>query len=379
MSSARAMPREVGFPTANLLRPCRRKERKNHAGENDDRVGLGGDAAGGRDGSDGAAWRPWLNAESITKKNRLAVGRISCLAELGVRPISTEPLHREIHMSKGAALFLKRPGVVMLLILCSATVQSRANFNGSDNFAGTTFSGNWGPSVTDGTGALSQNNQVVFTASGGTVDAWAVKPWTLNFGSYTQAWAVQIDTFRSDTISLTEHQSVCVGLIVVPTGATPGIASASFSAYLDYYVAVDPYKGFSADLVDPNGNFVGESSASSSTQSAAVRIAFDAATKKLTAFYDADGAIGGYSWTNFSTVNIAGVAAGSDWSSNWGMADANTFTVYLYDSSGVGDDHLLYSPSGTEMTLDNFQAIPEPATLSLLALGGLGMIRRRRK
>ena len=50
--------------------------------------------------------------------------------------------------------------------------------------------------------------------------------------------------------------------------------------------------------------------------------------------------------------------------------------VYFERSGGAEVELLMYDGAGNIALL---QAIPEPATLTLLALGGLGLLRRRRK
>ncbi len=241
--------------------------------------------------------------------------------------------------------------IVISLIFGMACGVAKANFNGSDDFTGTTFSSNWGATMSGGGGALSQSNRVIFTVSGGGgTDAWAVKPWTNNFGSYTESWSVQIDTYRSSSVGLSvAGQSLCNGLIVMPTaGAGPG--GAAFDAYMDYYldnIGGGSFKGFTSSLMDTNGITVGEHSVSASaTVTGAVRIVFDAATKTLTGYYDADGPSNGYSWTPIYSASVT----------NWGMSNSDTFLVLLYASSGSGTNGAVYAPSAGNLTLDNFQA-----------------------
>jgi hypothetical protein len=55
----------------------------------------------------------------------------------------------------------------------------------------------------------------------------------------------------------------------------------------------------------------------------------------------------------------------------WSMAGNEKFQIYIGSLAGT---------PGSEVLFDNFQIIPEPSALSLLAigLGGLAMMRRRR-
>jgi len=43
------------------------------------------------------------------------------------------------------------------------------------------------------------------------------------------------------------------------------------------------------------------------------------------------------------------------------------------------DDYTIVRPTGTPVLIDNLQIIPEPATMTMLSLGGLALLRRRKK
>lgn len=111
--------------------------------------------------------------------------------------------------------------------------------------------------------------------------------------------------------------------------------------------------------------------AANSSSNAALRVTFDSATKVLTAFYDNDGATGGYNWTSVGSLAVGGAGG-------WGMGNADTFALGLAVFAGGQT----ISPS--EAYFDNLSAsaVPEPSTYAVLAgLGALGLVlwhRRRR-
>jgi hypothetical protein len=67
------------------------------------------------------------------------------------------------------------------------------------------------------------------------------------------------------------------------------------------------------------------------------------------------------------TGEFSNVAPGGRLVSEDGLS---LFTVYYGEDSPYGADLVV---------LSDFAAVPEPATLTLLALGGLGLLRRRRR
>lgn len=75
---------------------------------------------------------------------------------------------------------------------------------------------------------------------------------------------------------------------------------------------------------------------------------------------------------------MAAVLAGaSGWGSNLGIMASTAGDEYSEPDPITGETTLLYD-GGAIMHIDNVQIVPEPATLSMLGLGALALIRRKR-
>jgi hypothetical protein len=92
-------------------------------------------------------------------------------------------------------------------------------------------------------------------------------------------------------------------------------------------------------------------------------------------------------WNTGLNIDITGLQGGAGLYSRTVRVDCLAATWFQFDwnvdalqfSSYGGTDYPGYPGSGEHFVMDNFTFTPEPATLSLLALGGLAVLRRRRK
>jgi len=95
-------------------------------------------------------------------------------------------------------------------------------------------------------------------------------------------------------------------------------------------------------------------------------------------------------WTYGAGMTFAQEGYGNNlaaWSSDTGVGTINEDSAVLGFSMGVGSgwgpfegavDNLVVGFNGSETTY-NFEVVPEPGSLALLSLGGLALIRRRRR
>lgn len=250
-----------------------------------------------------------------------------------------------------------------LLALLTPTI-SHANFAGSDDFNDNSKNTSlWGTDVAVGGGLMAETNQhLQFTATGATANDAAGRPWIANTGSYTSDWSVQMDV-NVPTVarSLVAGQQYAFTLNIRNSAAVN--FNTSFAVDLQYgNFGGTLDRGFNSHQ-DLNGIEASDVSSATVSTSAAIRVRYNAATTTLISEFDANGAIGGYSFTPFDSQNI----------SAWGMTASSTFQA---TPIGYTTGNLTIA-SSDNVFADNFLAVPEPSAC-LLVISGLGFMALKR-
>ena len=247
--------------------------------------------------------------------------------------------------------------IIAALLLTIPATTSLANFSGSDDFNDNSKDlTKWG---TDNGGAghsLNEINQrLEYTADGS--NSFKERPWILNTGSYVENWEVWMDVHLS-TAALPDDGD--------DRRFTLGISAGGYSAGVQ--LELKNYSGttlrsFKAGSEGPGGT---DSLVPTLSTDGAVRVTFDASTKILGFYYDENGSIGGYTWTQFYTIDTDASGTG------WGLNAASTFAIAPSgESEGVG-------VGAGEAYGDNFNAVPEPSSVFLVLLGAMAFCRRNR-
>ncbi|NUQ65530.1 MAG: immunoglobulin domain-containing protein, partial [Pirellulales bacterium] len=245
--------------------------------------------------------------------------------------------------------------VAVLRVLPTATA-----FNGTDDFA--TAAGWSAPSAaTTGGRLVFSGGRLDYTVAAPTADDMALREWTACLGSYTQDWAVQVDVHLA-SLSLTGDQYANLNLVVCKSAD----ALKPFGQMNAIDVAIDRYANGAATVHNFGGNLGGNGNrtpASGTIQvvnastDATLRVSFNATTKVLSSWFDADGAANGYSWTLVQAVDIGSGTY------TWGMDASSTFAVSLVGGSGgvalssgqAWFDNLVATGAGQLIAYDSFQ------------------------
>ncbi len=242
--------------------------------------------------------------------------------------------------------FMKTP-LLYLLLLGAAPLS--AQFTGSDDFASETKNATkWGADISGGSGQLTQAGGFVrYTSAGLTDDDFMAWPWIVGTGPLDQNWSIQAD--------------VHVPIIALPEGfAAAGIGIGvrnsnnpddTFTLALENERSpgqAQQFNYFNGIDIGGDGN---ETNHPASGQDGAVRISWNAATRTLTAEFDADGAVNGYQWIPFNSFN--------PFSGGWLMGPETQLEIFLLGASeniAVTEDDNVHA--------DNFAvALTTPANL----------------
>jgi hypothetical protein len=187
----------------------------------------------------------------------------------------------------------------------------------------------WSSDYIEGNGMLSETGAVLrYTCSSGTANDQSLRDWLGSNFPYDADWEVQIDLSNS-TAPDQNDQVNSFGISVVENEFLPNEIFAEL--YASHLGGPPVRKGFYGAMY-ANDAFIAEADTGAPGVTAgAVRIAFDAATKVLTLYYDLDPS-DGYDWVQFASFGING-SGGADGSAQWGMTDADTFQAAIYGYS----------------------------------------------
>ncbi|MCK4625299.1 MAG: PEP-CTERM sorting domain-containing protein [Phycisphaerae bacterium] len=222
----------------------------------------------------------------------------------------------------------------------------------------------WDYVVLDGAGALAETNQrLEYTSPGenngapGDENAAYYKLKTP--AAYGSAWMLTLDVHVEDYNSSVPPSDYEYGMeigIFNPADSGDRLWLGRYRGYDWHPAGIDNswcvYKATDdSDVID---DFT-QANGSDGT----MKIVWDGASMSM--YYREDGAF---------QVLMTGVGL-----SDWGMSSGDAFDILV---GGQDTAHPTALDEGQNLYADNFELVPEPATLALLSFGGLAMVRRRR-
>jgi hypothetical protein len=235
---------------------------------------------------------------------------------------------------------------IVVFLMAGFSDECRANLNGSDDFKLNSIGTNdWAtPALTNNAGFLTQTNgRLEYTTKGvPTTFDLAALSWKLNFGSFTQSWEVQVDV-NVPALPLDANQQVMFGLLACPGTNAATVLTDRFLLSLDQH----SNERFFLLSLTTNGSSIEVATKATTSTNGAVRIAFDASSKVLSAFYNTNGPACAYPWRPLGEMNVP---------ASWNMTGASVFGVRLFgfsqslavsSSNGVFGDNFCASSGAT--------------------------------
>jgi hypothetical protein len=261
--------------------------------------------------------------------------------------------------------------VVTVLVTCPL---AQANLAGVDDFNDNSKDTSlWGDDVVEENigVTLTETNQAVYLT--GTAEVYYecdyLRPWIKNTGSYGEDWSVHVEV-NIPNIALGAGHGVGLSLEVVNL-ADPEDYAFVYFLYAEYGGGYGSGRDLIAEVKANERTVSGPTFAATSSTHAAMRLRWDASDTTLYMQYDSDGGANGFGWTTLDSANL------SSGETDWDMVANSDFGVCIGAFlEAVGDSSVTVTQSD-EVKMDNFNAVPEPATLSLLTLSGLAVLRRR--
>lgn len=212
---------------------------------------------------------------------------------------------------------------------------SQAQFVAGDDFGDPqTDQKLWGTDrAISGSGVLTETNQrLQYTVEGTPSETdLVVRPWVLNVFKVAENWEFFADVNVPTAIA--EGQRIYIGLVV----AAGDLSSNNFLIELGHGSARTFRSFFRANGVrSPNVEV------QTAATRASVRIAFEAATRTISAYYDPTGSGDGYTWTLLRSEPIG---------SNWSLDQRGSLTAAI-----IGDSSMAAVTAGDQVFIDNFRA-----------------------
>jgi hypothetical protein len=251
---------------------------------------------------------------------RVAVGSLTCTpacicAPSGTLPAKSSDALRCLRNSVGQDVSLDCP---------CGDVPDGDDFN--DN---TKDPERWGSDIVFfGSGVLSEaSGRLEFEVASETGEHYTARPWVASLMPYTADWETQVD-LTNLSVPDENDELTSYGISVFDEN---DLGSEVFvELYASHFDNPPARNGFYG-AISNSGDFVADVDSLASDQSvtdAAVRITFDADTKVLTLYYDAD-STDGYVWTSLASFSVDG-NGGVDGNTNWGMTADDRFSLALY-------------------------------------------------
>jgi hypothetical protein len=277
------------------------------------------------------------------------------------------------------------------LLLLSAATASAQTF--TDDFSSNTnWSSIWAPP--GATGDLAFSNSRLDYTSPSTGTAFAARWLTTYQAPTTSNWAVQIDVHMDNTETWSTSGGYAwrdLSLVVYNTRVSPSFSTpfSLFGATAERYESAstsNSFYGFAKDgSLDTDCEYTTERN---NVANASLRLTYDAASKSLSAWYDANGAADGVTWVNIGSLTINSLTPNGTDLANWSMGTTDTFSFGLVGDAGISGLAEALSVGPGQAYFDHFTAsgltaVPEPSACTvlcgLLALGLVGWTRMRRR
>lgn len=243
-----------------------------------------------------------------------------------------------------------------------AAPASAATLSGSDDFNDDDKdNAKWGTDIETKAGKIRERNQRLeyYTSGSVSTNDTAIRPWILNYGSYTQSWEAQIDVSVPVNFLVKVGQEAAFGLMV-SSSTVPG--TNHFSLALNHWKEESAVPCTYFTRVVTRGNLTQSYAIDNTALQASLKIAFDAKTKSFFAYIDGDGPANGYNWWLMTIVEINSLQH------PWGLTDKSTFQIAPFATSkmvSLSPTNLVYGDNFKVTTVPELTASRLPGKLKL--------------